>query len=171
MYHSIGDKLDYDEVTAKIRSVVSNKVAMMAGPDGRGEDRLRRRCPSVANDGKGGKALGKGHCERRKGKGLSTKSGQKGDSRRAKGFGKGGFKGSRFRCGQQEHRANESRTHSANAVEEEDEEEAVPLGGVWMVGAVDEYEDENAWVIVKDEWLAKGFNAKQDVEVQTRARR
>ena len=32
VYQSIGDKLDYDEVTAKIRSVVSNKVAMMEGP-------------------------------------------------------------------------------------------------------------------------------------------
>ena len=61
---------------------------------------------------------------------------------------------------------NECRSHSANAVDEEDEEEAVPLGGVWMVGAVDEYEDENAWVMVKDEWAAKGFTAKQDVEVQ-----
>ena len=91
-----------------------------------------------------------------------------GDSRGAKGFGKGGFNGSRFLCGQQGHRANECRTHSANAVEEEDEEEAVPLGGVWMVGAVDEYEDENAWVMVKDEWLATGFNVKQDVEVQNR---
>ena len=27
VYQSIGDKLEYDEVTAKIRSVVSNKVA------------------------------------------------------------------------------------------------------------------------------------------------
>ena len=35
-----------------------------------------------------------------------------------------------------------------------------------MVGAVDEYEDENAWVMVKDKWLAKGVNAKQNVEVR-----
>ena len=32
--------------------------------------------------------------------GLSTKSGQKGDSWGAKGFGKRGYKGSCFRCGQ-----------------------------------------------------------------------
>ena len=40
VYQSIGDKLDYDEVTAKIRSVMSNKVAMMEGPhsNGRRED-------------------------------------------------------------------------------------------------------------------------------------
>ena len=84
-----------------------------------------------------------------------------------KGSGEGGFKGSCFRCGQQGHRANECRNHSANAVEEEDEEEeAVPLGGVWMVGAVDEYVDEEPWVMVKDKWLAKGVNAKQDVKVR-----
>ena len=85
-----------------------------------------------------------------------------------KGSGKGGFKGSCFRCGQQGHRANECRNHSANAVEEEDEEEAVPLGGVWMVGAVDEYEDEKTWVMVKDTWLAKSVDAKQNVEVRNR---
>ena len=32
VYQSIGDKLDYDEVTAKIRSVVSNEVAMNGRP-------------------------------------------------------------------------------------------------------------------------------------------
>ena len=57
---------------------------------------------------------------------------------------------------------------TANAVEEEDEEEAVPLGRVWMVGAVDEYEDEKTWVMVKDKWLAKSVNAKQNVEVRNR---
>ena len=129
---------------------------------------LRRECPSVANDGKGGKAWGKGLGEKGKGKGLSTKGGQKGDSRGVKGSGKGGFKGSCFRCGQQGHRANECRNHAANAVEEEDEEEAVPLGGVWMVGAVDEYEDEKTWVMVKDNRLAKSVNAKQNVEVRNR---
>ena len=55
---------------------------------------------------------------------------------------------------------------SANAVEEEDEEEAVLLGRVWTIGAEDEYEDENPWVMVKDKWLAKSANAKQDVEVR-----
>ena len=85
-----------------------------------------------------------------------------------KGSCKGGFKGSCFRCGQQRHRANECRNHSANDVEEEDEVEAVHIGGVWMVGAVDEYEDENPWVMVKDKWLAKGVNAKQHVEVRNR---
>ena len=42
------------------------------------------------------------------------------------------------------------------------------MGGVWMVGAVDQYEDENPWVMVKDTWLAKGVNAKQDVDVRNR---
>ena len=37
-----------------------------------------------------------------------------------------------------------------------------------MVGSVDECENENPWVMVKDKWLAKGVNAKQDVEVQNR---
>ena len=91
VYQSVGDKLNYDEVTAKIRSVVSNKVAVMEGPTpmdvgnidhewvsenleddvaavswstqclGCGAWRyLRRECPSVANDGKGGKAWCKG---------------------------------------------------------------------------------------------------------------
>ena len=100
VYQSIGDKLDYDEVTAKIRSVVSNKVAMMEGPTpmdvGKidhecesenleddvaavswstqclgcgGWGHLRRECPSVVNDGKGGKAWGKGLGEKGKGKG------------------------------------------------------------------------------------------------------
>ena len=31
-----------------------------------------------------------------------------------------------------------------------------------------EYEDEKPWVMVKDMWLAKGVNAKQDVEVSNR---
>ena len=51
------------------------------------------------------------------------KGGQKGDGRGTKGSGKGGFKGSCFLCDQQEHRANECRTHTVN-VEEEDEEQA-----------------------------------------------
>ena len=123
VYQSIGDKLDYDEVTAKIRSVVSNKVAMMEGRTpmdvGKidhecerenmeddvaavswstqcfacgGWGHLRRECPSVGNDGKGGKAWGKGLGEKGKGKGLSTKGGQKGDSTGVKGSRKGGFK-------------------------------------------------------------------------------
>ena len=135
VYQSIGDKLDYDEVTAKIRSVMSNKVAMMEAPTPMdvgmidhecesenleddvaavswstqcpgcgGWGHLPRECPSVANDGKGGKAWGKGLGEKGKGKGLSTKGGQKGDSRGVKGSGKGGFKGSCFLCGQQGHR-------------------------------------------------------------------
>ena len=116
--------------------------------------------------GGGGKAWGKGLGEKGKGKGLSTKGGQKGDSRGVKGSRKGGFKGSGFRCGQHRHRANECQNHSANAVEEEVEDEAVPLGGVWMVGTVDEYEDEKTWVMVKDKWLAKSVNAKQNVEVR-----
>ena len=100
VYQSIGDKLDYDEVTAKIRSVMSNKVAMMEGPTpmdvGKidhecesenleddvaavswstqclgcgGWDHLRRECPSVENDGKGGKAWGKGLGEKGQRKG------------------------------------------------------------------------------------------------------
>ena len=118
-----------------------------------GSDNLRRECPSVAKDGKGGKALGKkGPGGRSKGKGLSssTKGGQKGDGRGTKGSGKGGFKGSCFLCDQQEHRANECRTHSAN-VEEEDEEEAVrrSLDGRGV-----------------DEWPTKGVNANQGVEVR-----
>ena len=148
VYQSIGDKLDNFEVTAKIRSVLSNKVAMMEGPTpmdvGKidnecesenleddvaavswstqcvgcgGWDNLRRECPSVAKDGKGGKALGKGPGGRSKGKGLSTKGGQKGDGRGTKASGKGGFKGSCFLCDHQEHRANECRTHSANVEE------------------------------------------------------
>ena len=36
-----------------------------------------------------------------------------------------------------------------------------------MVGAVDEYEDEKTWVMVKDKWLAKSVNAKQHVEVRS----
>ena len=109
MYQSIGDKLDHDEVVAQIRSVVSNKVAMMEGPTpvdvGKidhecesenmeddvaavswstqcrgcgGWGHLRRECPSVAKDGKGGPAWGKGLGEKGEGKGLSTKGGQKG---------------------------------------------------------------------------------------------
>ena len=46
--------------------------------------------------------------------------------------------------------------------------EAVPSGGVWMIGAVDEYEDENPWVTVKDKWLATSVNAKQDSSHQYR---
>ena len=118
MHQPIGDKLNYGEVTAKIRSVVSNIVAMMEGPTPKvdhecesenleddvaavswstqcfgcgGWGHLRRECPSVAKDGKGSKAVGKG--QRCKGKGLSTKGVHKGDSR--------GAKESCFRCGQE----------------------------------------------------------------------
>ena len=61
-------------------------------------------------------------------------------------------------------------TTQRTPVEEEDAEEAVPLGGVWMVGAVDEYEDEKTWVMVKDNQLAKSVNAKQNVEGQESVR-
>ena len=40
----------------------------------------------------------------------------------------------------------------------------MPLGGVWMVGAVDEHEDEKTWVMVKDKRLAQSVNAKQNVD-------
>ena len=81
VYQSIGDKVDYDEVTAKIRSVVSNLEATRTPTDvGKvdhefesenleddvaaeclgcgGWSRLRRECPSVANDGEGGQSIG-----------------------------------------------------------------------------------------------------------------
>ena len=123
VYQSIEDKLGYDEVTAKIRSVVSNKVAMMEGPApmdvGKVDDKCEsedleddvaavswstrlgcggsnhqhRKSPSITNDGKGSKALVKGPGERSNEKGPPTTGGQKGDSRGAKGSGVGGFKG------------------------------------------------------------------------------
>ena len=37
-----------------------------------------------------------------------------------------------------------------------------------LEGAVDEYEDEKTWVMVKDKRLAKSVNAKQNVEVRNR---
>ena len=46
VYQSIGDKLDYDEVTAKIRSVVSNKVAMMEGPTPMDVGKIDHECES-----------------------------------------------------------------------------------------------------------------------------
>ena len=39
-----------------------------------------------------------------------------------------------------------------------------------MVEAVDEYEGEKTWVMVKDKWLAKSVNAKQNVEVRIGSR-
>ena len=46
VYQSIGDKLDYDEVTAKIRSVMSNKVAMMEGPAPKDVGKIDHECES-----------------------------------------------------------------------------------------------------------------------------
>ena len=182
VYQSIGDKLDNGEVTAKIQSVLSNKVAKMEGltPMDVGKidnecesenledevaavswstqcvgcggwDNLRRECPSVAKDGKGSKALGKGPGGRSTGKGLSTKGGQKGDGRGTKGSGKGGFKGSCFLFDQQEHRAHECQTHSANVEEEDEEAVRRSLDGRGV-----------------DEWPTKGVNANQGVEVRDR---
>ena len=46
VYQSIGEKLDYDEVTAKIRSVMSNKVAMMEGPTPMDVGKIDHECES-----------------------------------------------------------------------------------------------------------------------------
>ena len=47
VYQSIGDKLDHDEVTAKIRSVVSNKVAMMEGPTPMDVEKIDHECETT----------------------------------------------------------------------------------------------------------------------------
>ena len=46
VYQSIGDKLDNDEVTAKIRSVVSKKVAMVEGPTPMDVGKIDHECES-----------------------------------------------------------------------------------------------------------------------------
>ena len=54
MYQSIGDKLNYDEVTAKIRSVVSNKVAKMEGPTPMDVGKIDHECESENLEGRRG---------------------------------------------------------------------------------------------------------------------
>jgi hypothetical protein len=96
-----------------------------------------RECPSVTHGTAKGSAKGSDKGKGKGQKGDGKGKGQKGDG---KGSGKsGGFKGSCYTCGKQGHRSNECRSRNANAVEEypEEQEEIAPVGGVWMIAAVD----------------------------------
>lgn len=164
VYTTLDHEIPYEDFATKIRAVVGNKVSMMCKPtpmeigyaaqddqqtehyDESGEDvqavsastqchscagwgHFARECPSVAH----GTAKGSGKNEN-KGKGKG-KAGGKGS---AKGGGKGTFKGTCYSCGKIGHRAADCHVRPANAVEEvgQDPEPPVPMGGVWMLGAV-----------------------------------
>ena len=96
-----------------------------------------RECPSVTHGTAKGSAKGSDKGKGKGQKGDGKGKGQKGDG---KGSGKsGGFKGSCYTCGKQGHRSSECRSRNANAVEEypEEQEEIAPVGGLWMIAAVD----------------------------------
>jgi hypothetical protein len=100
---------------------------------------LRRDCPTVKGQGKGGeKGKGKGKGDWENSYGHRQPEWRKGGEglKGQKGAGKGGFKGACFKCGKPGHRAVDCHVKMANAVEEEFEE--VPLGGVWMIGNVED---------------------------------
>ena len=131
----VGEVCDEDSGDDEIGAVSMNTQCHACG----GWGHFRRDCPTAAAKGTG------------KGKGKSPESGKGGQPSWMKGGGKGakggtkggGFKGACFLCGKTGHRAVECRSRQANAVDEDEpwaedeQQEEVPLGGVWAVGAVD----------------------------------
>ena len=127
-----------------------------------GYGHMARTCPTKG--GKGGKAKGKGKDGGKDGskgkgkdagKGYGGKDGGKGYGGKGpawgkggggKGFGQGGkgwgYQGTCWRCGKVGHKAVECGVNTNAVEEEQQDEESQEVGGVWMVGGVEEVRDE-----------------------------
>jgi hypothetical protein len=174
-------KMSYQEVKDKVRGMVSNKVAMNMGPapmdvggilglqgkeewqeEGeydvgavnsntkcyrcQGYGHMSRDCATKPED----KDKGKGKGQSLPGKGTPKGLG-KGDQEKGKGKGKGQFAGNCFRCGKAGHRSADCYV-KVNGLDEEEAEAEVPIGGVWMIGAVEATEsggEDDDWKIVE----------------------
>ena len=154
---SIGDQLNFEEVVvAKIRFVVSYKVAMMDSPAPMDIGRDGHECehedfedgspssglPVSRERRQRSKALEKGFGDKGKGKGAKGDT-QKGAKGRRKGARR--FKGAHASGAVSPGTASERKTDRASAIEEELEEDEVRFGGSWMVGAVGEHEEDHPW--------------------------
>jgi len=97
--------------------------------------------------GKGkGKDAGKGYGGKDGGKGYGGKGPAWGKGGGGKGFGQGGkgwgYQGTCWRCGKVGHKALECGANTNAVEEEQQDEESQEVGGVWMVGGVEEVRDE-----------------------------
>jgi hypothetical protein len=175
-------KMSYQEVKDKVRGMVSNKVAMDMGPapmdiggiHGRDEEWPEEEwledVGAVNADTKCYRCQGYGHMSREcatkpaekdkgkgkgqtPGKGSPTKGLGKGGQEKGKGKGgKGPFTGNCFRCGKTGHRSIDCHV-KVNGVDEEEAGEETPIGGVWMIGAVEatwesDGEGDGNWMVV-----------------------
>ena len=94
---------------------------------------LKWECPTLQRNEKANR---KGGYEKGKGKGVTdVRGGDKGKGKGEKGAGKGGFKGTCYKCGKQGHRAADCRTrvNMVDEYEDEDECEMQPVGGGRLV--------------------------------------
>jgi hypothetical protein len=167
IYSIVEDASLYDVIKEKVRSMVSNKVAMGTGPapmDIGGlqepwggeewhEDGEYYDVGAVTPDTKCYRCQGYGHfsrdcatkaVEKGKGKGHEKGKGKGQGQEKGKGKGKGkSFPGTCWTCGKDGHRAHDCKM-KVQSVDDEAEEET-PIGGVWMIGAVEaEWEEDRA---------------------------
>jgi hypothetical protein len=173
IYSIMDDTMKYVVIKEKVRGMVSNKLAIGMGPapmdigglHGHGgeeewHDEGEYDVGAVTADTKCYRCQGYGHFSRDcatklpdkgkgKGKGQGYEKG-KGKGKPDKGKGKGKTI-TCWTCGKDGHRSNECPT-KVQSVDDEPEEE-VPIGGVWMIGAV-----EAAWegAGVDDDWKVVG---------------
>ena len=75
------------------------------------------------------------------------RGGDKGKGNGDKGAGKGGFKGTCYKCGKQGHKAADCRTRvdMADEYEDEDECQMQPVGGVWTSGQIEVQKNRGSW--------------------------
>jgi hypothetical protein len=170
IYTNVDEQARVETVIEKIRSVTSNKVAMMepvpmdigevwadgAAYDGEedvgavgahvrchkceGWGHMSRECPTQA------KGKGKGKAAYSKGDGKAGKGAAKGGGKSGKGpkGGGKGYQGECWKCGKVGHKSAEcwSSGMQVDAVFEGDEQaEEADIGGVWMIGAVEATEE------------------------------
>ena len=165
---------DYDKLKQKIVTWAANKVANSVGPvpmdvgwvhNQEQDERVEQedvgavtmntvchgcggcghlKWPTLQRNEKGNR---KGSYE--KGKGVTDIYGgsDKGKGKGHKGAGKGGFKGTCYKCGKQGHRAADCRTrvNMVDEYEDEDECEMQPVGGVWTIGQIEVQKNRGPW--------------------------
>ena len=78
---------------------------------------------------------------------MSTEEATRAKGKGDKGAGKGGFKGTCYKCGKQGHKAADCRTRvdMVDEYEDEDECEMQPVGGVWTIGQIEVQKNRVSW--------------------------
>lgn len=129
------DKTDYEEY--EVDAVDMNTKCFRC----QGYGHLSRECATKYEKGKGkgsgGFAKGSGKGFGKDGKSGDGKGYSKGYGKNGKSGGKGkGYMGQCFKCGQVGHKAYECTT-KVNGIDEDEKDEEIEVGGVWMIGMVE----------------------------------